>query len=174
MGFLFEASESDHCLQVPLGMLLPGGPHANWALRSTSPASCASQSLLFHLSLLFPCTAEGGRSLAVRGRFLRPLPPSISLCSGVGGGVSLWFGGVPGPQGALHSWRLPGYLRCLAGPWTHPEEPTQHKAHVPKVRLNQRAVRGRRSYRKEKQKAFTWVVSCPPGKQTQGERRKVQ
>ena len=113
MGFLFEASESDHCLQVPLGILLPGGPHANWALGSTSPASCASQSLLVHLSLLFPCTAEGGRSLAVRGRFLRPLPPSISLCSGVGGGsVSVVRRGAraPGCSPLLAPARIPQVL----------------------------------------------------------------
>lgn len=149
-----------------------------WAQGSASPASSASQSLLFSLRAFYsvsepsiPVHSRGRQKLGCQG----PLPQAPpSLCLSPLRGVSLWFRGVLGPQGAIHSWRLPRYLRCLAGPWTHPEEPTQHKAHVPKVGLNQRAVRGRRSYRKEKQKAFTWVVSCPPGKQTQGERRKVQ
>lgn len=70
------------------------------------------------------------------------LPPSLPLetqlaLKGSALGVCLCGSeGCQGPQGALHSWHLPRYLRCLASPWTHPKEPTQHRVHVPKVGLN--------------------------------------
>lgn len=142
MGFLFETSESDHCPQVPLGILLPGGPHTVWAQGRASPP-CASPTSSASQSLLFPVYSRGQQKLGCQ----EPLPldpPSLSPHSkiqlalkGSAFGVCLCGSeGCQGPQGALHSWHLPRYLRCLASPWTHSKEPIQHRVHVPKVGLN--------------------------------------